>query len=681
MSQGNINYLLELWVLSLLKHGSVAPFDTYKHIYDRIDAIEEGDAPWKCFKTSVDDSEVDDTTPNWKKQEYNIWYHDPEVVVCNMLVNPDFHKEFDAAPYVELDKYGTHRRSDFMSADFAWRQCLYHSAISAILSSLKPAISTPAVYHCPNGHFRHVIFGLGPCIADYPEQIMVAGVKQGCCPRCTALPTDIDGAASVQRNELTDTLLEEFDSTTLWDEYGVDAEIIPFTCNFPHANIHELISSDLLHQAIKGTFKDHLVEWVGAYLEITYEKAEADCIMDEIKQKQGHRFKQWTGDNSKALMKVYLPAIHGLMDPDVVKCVSAFLNFCYLAQRSDFDRNTLDTLNNALHHFHTYCEHSLVHYRVNIQDFGAPNGLCSSITESRHITAVKKPWRRSSRFEALGQMLITNQRLDKLAAAQADFIAHEILPPNRGPLPGATVDANDDEGGPIDDEKVMANVQLAQMREHKYPSDIYELANYIETLMYLRWGQTASNVSWVLSTPAFPALLHAFLDDQLRGSEVGDVDSDSDDDLLQGISPISVYHPAVASFYAPSDPSGIRGMHCEWIWSTPSWRSTGPRHDCVFVVEKQNEHGFWGMSVVHIKLFFLFSYEGEKYLCTLVEWFKKVGQSPNEQTDTILRGAHLIPVYGSSFIPPHFCHYWSLDAFRAFFVNKYADHHANEVAF
>ena len=99
---------------------------------------------------------------------------------------------------------------------------------------------------------------------------------------CTALPADIDGAASAGTKELTNALLKEFDSATLWDEYGVDMEIIPFTCNFPRADIHELISSDLLHQAIKGTFKDHLVEWVGKYLEMTYEKAEAGWIMDEI---------------------------------------------------------------------------------------------------------------------------------------------------------------------------------------------------------------------------------------------------------------------------------------------------------------------------------------------------------------------------------------------------------------
>jgi hypothetical protein len=34
---------------------------------------------------------------------------------------------------------------------------------------------------------------------------------------------------------------------------------------------------------------------------------------------------------------------------------------------------------------------------------------------------VKEPWRRLSRFEALSQMLLTNQRFDKLSAACIDF--------------------------------------------------------------------------------------------------------------------------------------------------------------------------------------------------------------------------------------------------------------------
>ena len=62
-----------------------------------------------------------------------------------------------------------------------------------------------------------------------------------------------------------------------------------------------------------------------------------------------------------------------------------------------------------------------------IRAFGAPNGLCSSITESKHIKAVKKPYRRSSHYEALGQMLLINQRLDKLAAARVDFQKRGML--------------------------------------------------------------------------------------------------------------------------------------------------------------------------------------------------------------------------------------------------------------
>jgi hypothetical protein len=174
-------------------------------------------------------------------------------------------------------------------------------------------------------------------------------------------------------------------------------------------------------------------------------------------------------------------------------------------------------------------------------------------------------------------------------------------------------------------------------------------------------------------------------------------------DILEMISPISIFHSAVATFFAPSDISGIRGMRRERIRSTPVWRATVPRRDCVFVVENQDKSGFRGMSVVRVKLFFSFLYEGEEYPCALVEWFKKIGRSPEEQTgmwvvkpesddygrrltsvihvDTILRGAHLLPVYGKQFLPLRFHYSWSLDSFEFFFVNKYADHHANEIAF
>ena len=127
----------------------------------------------------------------------------------------------------------------------------------------------------------------------------------------------------------------------------------------------------------------------------------------------------------------------------MVCAICALLDFCYIARRDVHDTHTLTALDDALQRFHHHREifresgirmdfnllrqHSLIHYLKLIRAFGAPNGLCSSITESKHIKAVKEPWRHSSRFEALRQMLLTNQRLDKLAAARVDFTERGML--------------------------------------------------------------------------------------------------------------------------------------------------------------------------------------------------------------------------------------------------------------
>ena len=142
--------------------------------------------------------------------------------------------------------------------------------------------------------------------------------------------------------------------------------------------------------------------------------------------------------------QVYIVALEGYVPVDVTKTFNAFLDFCYVARKSVLTEGNLDTLSTALQRFHHYREvfrdadvrpegfslprqHALVHYRHHIENFGAPNGLCSSITESMHIAAVKKPWRRSNRYNALQQMLTINSRNDKLAAARVDFHSRGML--------------------------------------------------------------------------------------------------------------------------------------------------------------------------------------------------------------------------------------------------------------
>lgn len=52
-----------------------------------------------------------------------------------------------------------------------------------MLESLKAAMTIPEVVRFPDGHFRKVIYGLGPYIADYPEQALLACIVQGWCPK------------------------------------------------------------------------------------------------------------------------------------------------------------------------------------------------------------------------------------------------------------------------------------------------------------------------------------------------------------------------------------------------------------------------------------------------------------------------------------------------------------------
>jgi Plavaka transposase len=64
----------------------------------------------------------------------------------------------------------------------------------------------------------------------------------------------------------------------------------PFTSDFPRADIYEMITPDLLHQVIKGTFKDHLVTWVCKYLKRVHGERHAGIIIDDIDRRYVFQF-------------------------------------------------------------------------------------------------------------------------------------------------------------------------------------------------------------------------------------------------------------------------------------------------------------------------------------------------------------------------------------------------------
>jgi Plavaka transposase len=119
--------------------------------------------------------------------------------------------------------------------------------------------------------------------------------------RCDAKWDNLDGNIAGRRShELTCSLVAALDRNSLWDDYGIVSDIMvchgwlsnsclpslgffqPFTHGFPRADIHELLSPDLLHQIIKGTFKDHLVTWVTNYIKLKHPPVEAKRILADI---------------------------------------------------------------------------------------------------------------------------------------------------------------------------------------------------------------------------------------------------------------------------------------------------------------------------------------------------------------------------------------------------------------
>ena len=167
---------------------------------------------------------------------------------------------------------------------------------------------------------------------------------------------------------------------------------------------------------------------------------------------------------------------------------------------------------------------------------------------------------------------------------------------------------------------------------------------------------------------------------------------------------IYIFYSAVATFRAPSDSNGVNGMRHEYIRATLSWRGGPSRYDCIFINSDPEIEGMRGLEVARVLTFFSFFYNAQEYQCALIHWFSCIGTGPDETTglwmvepefdddkephlavvhvDTIFRAAHLVPVYQTSrFIPRSLTMHDTLDTFSRFYVNKYVDYHAFEIAF
>ncbi|KAI6010848.1 hypothetical protein F5J12DRAFT_904943 [Pisolithus orientalis] len=665
MLANQINTLLEIWAASLLELGSNPLFTNHMDLYYVIDSMSVGAVKWENFKITY--------KCKWDRQDE--LDEQDKVIELGGPGGQDGQDGQDEpeAPWM-FDIYDYNATSDqrhwedFMSGDWAWDEVAEQHWFPSSLAVTRPLFSVATRqmdYYplylsignvCNTARHAHcdavVLIGFLAMpkmtrehantqvfhkfkkqlfhsllasvlqslvyIADYEEQVLLLCIVCEWCLKCLTHWENLDKDALWHHHEHTELIIRELGPLTLWDEYGIDGDIVWVS----NADIQILL--DILHQLIKGGFKDHLVDWVERYLTHTHGRSATEKILDDIDQRiaaialftglqcfpQGQHFKQWTGDDSKGLMKVYIAAIEGYVLQDVVCMFCAFLKFCYL---------------DALAHFHSYREvfqnaqvvatfslpwqHAMKHYPYLICQFSMLNGLCSLITETKHIKAVKWPYWCTNCFQALRLMLVINQRLDKFAVACADF-------EKCGMLRGTCLSH---------DCKDSADEPTASFEED--PGDMDDSPMSVEAHVLL-----AHTYSTELNIPQLLSILCCFLQSQLQQDDCDLEDVPLDEcPFYDGC--IHVYNSASLTFYASSDMSGLHSMCCKHICCSPMWRNEGPHYDCVFIVTNPHVEGMLGLDVARILCFFFsFKYPGTEHPCAIICWFDCIGDGPDTCT-------------------------------------------------
>ncbi|KAJ6598504.1 hypothetical protein B0H10DRAFT_1959424 [Mycena sp. CBHHK59/15] len=210
-----------------------------------ITKICTGDVPWQSFSVTYtgplpESGEV----PAWMTEKYEVWFRSARNFE-KQLANPDFKDEMDWAP----KRIFKGERSDKIAKDENTHGAMFvprvlgsdkttglsgreiqsfthYTAVSETFTTrhgvhIAMAFGNGLSVHSKKRPFPRVIYGLGPYIADYPEQVLLTSIVQGWCPRCLSPATDLDRPSVSRSHEHTDVLMEGCTLKELWDDFGI----------------------------------------------------------------------------------------------------------------------------------------------------------------------------------------------------------------------------------------------------------------------------------------------------------------------------------------------------------------------------------------------------------------------------------------------------------------------------
>ncbi|CAE6427749.1 unnamed protein product [Rhizoctonia solani] len=214
------------------------------------------------------------------------------------------------------------------------------------------------------------------------------------------------------------------------------------------------MAPDLLHQLDKGIFGEYLVKW-GQHI---LGEGEFDRRLKGMPRFQGMRHfnngiapipdNQWTGNEAKALGRVYLPLVAGSRYPDFTRAARAIVDFQFRMRQPEATDIDIADAKHDLRVFHDAKEvfldsgardrklgfagltklHMAQHYFEWIRRMGTLDGYTTDISERLHIDCVKNPWRATNHVDAMEQMTTRLQRAEIWAIACARMYEAGRLP-------------------------------------------------------------------------------------------------------------------------------------------------------------------------------------------------------------------------------------------------------------
>lgn len=339
---------------------------------------------------------------------------------------------------------------------------LFHAAMGIVLAPLKKMEVTQAVD--ASGNTRRVMPILMSWLADLEEHWLILGLAKSSCPKCTARTRDFDTPhihdqlprtgdsilADIQ--DILDLPFEE--KLDVWQFHGLAGEKglagVERLCweGLP-VDMCRVVCVDALH-GLHKMFKDHIVKWVT----LVVGENDLDLLFMAQPRRTGFRnfhsgisfIQQCTGRENRDIERQILGAIAGQedLDPRVLKCVRALLDFIFMAGFPVHTERTLAEMQrhldifwknirvfvelsarvgksgNLIEEFAIPKLHLLFHYLMNIRDLGTVDNYSTEICEALHIPFCKNAYKATNRKDYDQQIINYLTRL----AALTEYTAY-----------------------------------------------------------------------------------------------------------------------------------------------------------------------------------------------------------------------------------------------------------------